>query len=212
MKRTLKVITVFSILMIFLTVGVSAQAYFFEMALDVSYLMHRDSNFKDVYGSGSILPELKLGIRLFEGLKVTGAFGSFKEDGTVVATTPGVNYSTEASQRFISAGLQYNFDVSWEWEFKISAEYVWVDYEEKVSAEEIQLVDPTEPPEDIANRLLNPSGTANAIRVGAGVVYVFRSNLFLEIIAAYTFGDDEVNGMPFDLGGFQAGVGIGFRL
>jgi len=212
MKKTLKVIAVFAVSMIVLTVSASAQTHRFEMALDASYLMHRDSNFKDVYGSGSFFPELSVGIRLFKGLQVIGGYGSFKKTGTVVATTPGIDYQSEASQKIISAGLEYIFEVSWSWELKISAEYQWVDYEEIVSAQEIQLVNPQEPIEDITQSLFNPKGTANAYRLGAGLQYNVGSNIFFEVVAAYSFGDDEVNGVKFELGGFQAGVGIGFRL
>jgi hypothetical protein len=212
MKKTLKVFAVFPILMILLTGSAGAQTHVFELALDADYLMHRDSNFKDVYGNGSFFPELSAGIRVFKGLQVIGAYGRFKESGTVVATIPGVDYQSEASQQIISAGLEYIFEVSWSWELKISAEYQWVDYEEKVSAQEIQLVNPQEPIDDITQRLFNPSGTANAYRLGAGLVYNLGANIFFEIVAAYSFGDDEVNGVKFDLGGFQAGVGIGFRL
>jgi hypothetical protein len=192
MTKTRKVITAITFMLILLIAGAEAQTHRFQLALDLSYLAHRDSNYKDIYGSGSIFPELKAGIRLFQGLQVTGGFGYFKEKGTI-SGLEGEDADAESLQTYYNAGLEYLFEVSWSWTLKVSGEYVWVDLEESAFAEVIK-------------------ASSNAYRVGAGFIYDIGHGFFLEFFGAYTFGDDTVNGNDIKLGGFQGGLGLGFRL
>ena len=192
MRKTRKVITAVAIMVIVLTVGAEAQTHRFQLALNVSYLAHRDSNYKDIYKSGSIFPELKAGIRLFSGLHATGGFGYFKEDGTIEGLE-GDDAKAESLQNYYSAGLAYNFDVSWSWSFKISGEYIWIDLEESAFNEIIK-------------------HSSNAVRVGVGLIYDIGHGFFLEFFGAYTTGDDTINEIDIKLGGIQGGIGLGFRL
>jgi hypothetical protein len=179
-------------MLILLIASAEAQTHRFQLALDLSYLAHRDSTYKDIYKSGSIFPELKAGLRIFSGLQATGGFGYFKEKGTIRGLE-GDSAKSESLQTYYSAGLEYLFDVSWSWSLKVSGEYIWVDLEESAFAEVIK-------------------ASSNAYRVGAGFVYDIGHGFFLEFFGAYTSGDDTVNGIDIKLGGFQGGIGIGFRL
>jgi hypothetical protein len=192
MTKTRKVITAVTFMMIVLIASAEAQTHRFQLALDLSYLAHRDANYKDIYKSGSIFPELKAGIRLFSGLQVTGGFGYFKEKGTIEGLE-GESADAESLQNYYSAGLEYLFDVSWSWKMRVSGEYLWIDLEESAFAEVIK-------------------ASSNAIRVGAGFIYDIGHGFFFEIFGAYTYGDDTVNGIDIKLGGFQGGIGLGFRL
>jgi hypothetical protein len=192
MTKTRKVITAVTFMLILLIASAEAQTHRFQLALDLSYLAHRDSNYKDIYGSGSIFPELKAGIRLFSGLQVTGGFGYFKEKGTI-SGLEGEEAAAESLQTYYNAGLEYLIEVSWSWTFKVSGEYIWVDLEESAFAEVIK-------------------ASSNAYRVGAGFIYDIGHGFFVEFFGAYTTGDDTVNGVDIKLGGFQGGIGLGFRL
>lgn len=192
MAKTHKVITAVIFIMILLVAGAEAQTYRFQLALDLSYLAHRDSNYKDIYKSGSIFPELKAGIRVFSGLLVTGGFGYFKEDGTIEGLE-GEDARAESLQDYYSAGLAYTFDVSWSWSFKISGEYIWIDLEESAFYDVIK-------------------HSSNAYRVGVGFIYDIGHGFFLEFFGAYTAGDDTINDIDIKLGGIQGGIGLGFRL
>jgi hypothetical protein len=192
MTKTRKVITAVTFMMIVLIASADAQTHRFQLALDLSYLAHRDANYKDIYENGSIFPELKAGIRLFSGLQVTGGFGYFKEKGTIEGLE-GESAEVESLQNYYSAGLEYLFDISWSWTLKLSGEYIWVDLEESAFAEVIK-------------------ASSNAYRVGAGFIYDIGHGFFFEIFGAYTTGDDTVNGIDIKLGGFQGGIGLGFRL
>jgi len=192
MTKTRKVITAVAFILILLIASAEAQTHRFQLALDLSYLAHRDSTYKDIYGSGSIFPELKAGLRIFSGLQVTGGFGYFKEKGTI-ADLEAEAAATESLQTYFSAGLEYLFDVSWSWSFKVSGEYIWVDIEESAFYEVVE-------------------AKSNAFRVGAGLIYDIGHGFFLEFFGAYTSGDDTVNEIDIKLGGFQGGIGLGFRL
>jgi len=192
MTKTRKVITAVTFMLILLIASAEAQTHRFQLALDLSYLAHRDSNYKDIYGSGSIFPELKAGLRIFSGLQVTGGFGYFKETGTI-ADLEAEAAATESLQTYYAAGLEYLFDVSWSWSFKVSGEYIWMDLEESAFDQVIE-------------------AKSNAFRVGAGLIYDIGHGFFLEFFGAYTSGDDTVNEIDIKLGGFQGGIGLGFRL
>jgi len=192
MTKTRKIITTVSFILILLIASAGAQTHRFQLALDLSYLAHRDSNYKDIYGTGSIFPELKAGLRIFSGLQVTGGFGYFKEKGTIRDLEVEAA-ATESLQTYYSAGLEYLFDVSWSWAFKVSGEYIWIDLEESAFAEKIE-------------------AKSNAFRVGAGLIYDIGHGFFIEFFGAYTSGNDTVNEIDIKLGGFQGGIGLGFRL
>ncbi|MGB3863583.1 MAG: outer membrane beta-barrel protein [Candidatus Aminicenantaceae bacterium] len=192
MTKTRKIITAVSFMLILLIASAEAQTHRFQLALDLSYLAHRDSNYKDIYGSGSIFPELKAGLRIFSGLQVTGGFGYFKEKGTI-HDLEAEAAEAESLQTYYSAGLEYLFDVSWSWAFKVSGEYIWIDLEESAFAEKIE-------------------AKSNAFRVGAGLIYDIGHGFFIEFFGAYTSGNDTVNEIDIKLGGFQVGIGLGFRL
>ena len=192
MTKTRKVITAVAFILILLIASAEAQTHRFQLALDLSYLAHRDSTYKDIYGSGSIFPELKAGLRIFSGLQVTGGFGYFKETGTI-ADLEAEAAATESLQTYYAAGLEYLFDVSWSWSFKVSGEYIWMDLEESAFDQVIE-------------------AKSNAFRVGAGFIYDIGHGFFLEFFGAYTSGDDTVNEIDIKLGGFQGGIGLGFRL
>jgi hypothetical protein len=179
-------------MLILLIASAEAQTHRFQLALDLSYLAHRDSTYKEIYGSGSFFPELKAGIRIFSGLQVTGGYGYFKEEGTI-AGLEGEDARAESLQNYFSAGLEYLFDISWSWAFKVSGEYIWIDLEESAF-----------------NQITKVK--SNAFRIGAGFIYDIGHGFFIEFFGAYTSGDDTVNEIDIKLGGFQGGIGLGFRL
>jgi hypothetical protein len=192
MTKTRKVITAVTFMLILLIASAEAQTHRFQLALDLSYLAHRDSNYKDIYGSGSFFPELKAGLRIFSGLQATGGFGYFKEKGSI-SGLEGESAESESLQTYYSAGLEYLFDVSWSWALKVSGEYIWIDLEESAFGQVVE-------------------AKSNAFRVGAGLIYDIGHGFFIEFFGAYTSGDDTVNEIDIKLGGFQGGIGLGFRL
>ena len=192
MKKTHKIIIAVTFMLILLIASAEAQTHRFQLELDLSYLAHRDSTYKDLYGNGSFFPELKAGIRLFSGLQATGGYGYFKEKGSI-AGLEGEAAEAESLQTYYSAGLEYLFEVSWSWTFTVSGEYIWIDLEESAFFNIIK-------------------ANSNAFRVGAGFIYDIGHGFFFEIFGAYASGDDTINEIDIKLGGFQGGIGLGFRL
>ena len=175
MKKTRKIITAVTFMLILVIASAEAQTHRFQLALDLSYMAHRDSTYKDIYGSGSVFPELKAAIRLFSGLQVTGGYGYFKEKGTIEGLE-GEDAAAETLQNYYSAGLEYLFDISWSWAIKINGEYIWIDLEESAFYN-IKKV------------------STNAFRVGAGFIYDIGHGFILEFFGAYTFGDETIDGI-----------------
>ena len=192
MTKTRKVITAVAFMLILVIASAEAQTHKFQLTLDLSYLSHRDTVYKDVYGNGSFFPELKAAIRLMAGLQATGGFGYFKEEGTI-AGLEGEDAKAECLQNYYSAGLEYLYEISWSWAFKVSGEYLWINIEESAFYNIIE-------------------ENTNAFRIGAGLVYDIGHGFIIELFGAYTSGDDTINEVDIKLGGFQAGIGLGFRL
>jgi len=189
MRKILKAIAVLSIGLFALTANAGAHINFLNLAARASYVLHSDSDFKDVYGSGNLSFGSKASLRLFEGLHITGGVGFFKTKGTV----PDTEFDAEADQRTLSAGLEYVFELSYYWEFRLGADVQFINYEESAFGEKIE-------------------GNGTAYRAEAGLLYRLTHNMFLEIFSGYAFGDDDAEGKPIKLGGFQAGLALAFRL
>ena len=189
MRKAIKVIVAGAIFSLVLTVNAQAYIHFLNIAARASYFINRDANFRDVYGSGNFSFESKVSLRVLEGLHIAGGVGFLKTEGTI----PDTEFEAEANQRMISAGLEYAFELSYSWEFRLGADVLFVNYEESAFGEKIK-------------------NNGLAYRAEGGLLYRLSHDLYLEIFTAYSFGNDDVNGVSIKLGGFQAGLGIAFRL
>ncbi|MBN1222858.1 MAG: outer membrane beta-barrel protein [Candidatus Aminicenantes bacterium] len=189
MRKAIKVIVVGSIFSLVLTANAQAYIHFLNLAARASYFIHRDPNFKDVYGSGNFSFESKVSLRVLDGLHIAGGVGFLKTKGTI----PGTDFDAEANQRMISAGLEYVFELSYTWELRLGADVLFVNYEESAFGEKIE-------------------NNGLAYRAEGGILYRLSHDIYLEAFTAYSFGDDDIDGVSINLGGFQAGIGIAFRL
>ncbi len=192
MKKTIKVFAVIPVIAVFmLSLPANARAYvhFLHLAANANYFIHRDADFRDVYGSGNLSFGTKAAVRLLEGLHLTGGLDFMSAKGTI----PDTEFDAEASQRNISAGLAYFFELSYSWEFRIGADVLYVDYEESAFGEKIE-------------------DEALAYRIEGVLMWRLSQDIYFEVLSAYTYGTDDISGRTIKIGGFQAGIGLAFRL
>ena len=192
MKKSIKAFVVMAVITIFiLSLPSSAKAYvhFLHLGANANYFFHRDADFRDVYGKGDFSFGAKAAIRLLDGLHLTGGVDFLKAKGTI----PDTAFNTEVSQRNIHAGLAYFFELSYAWEFRIGADVLYVDYEESAFGEKIQ-------------------DEAWAYRIEGALMWRLSQDIYFETLASYTYGTDDIGGRSIKIGGFQAGIGLAFRL
>jgi hypothetical protein len=189
MKKSIIVFTVIAILILSIPSNAGAYVHFLHLGANANYFVHRDANFRDVYGSGDFSFGSKVAVRLLEGFHITGGLDFMSVKGTI----PDTEFDTEASQRNISAGFAYFFELTYEWELRIGADVLYVDYEESVFVEKIQ-------------------DDALAYRIEGALMWRLIQDVYFEMLAAYTYGTDDISGRSIKIGGFQAGIGLAFRL
>lgn len=182
MKKNLLVILAIT------TLAVSVPARNLSLALTVSYLGKSDSGFKEVYGSGGILPGLRFEAVVWKGLSLYVAYGYFSKKGT----TPVLKQEAKTAQHFISAGAAWRGALGEKLDWSLYGGLLYVSYREEALGDKI-------------------TGGAPGVEIGASLGYKVSSRFFLFPFASYLAAGDTVRQVDVKLGGFQAGVGAGIR-
>lgn len=180
---------VIAVFILSLPANAGAYVHFLHLSANANYFFHRDANFRDIYGNDNFSFGTKAAVRLLDGLHLTGGVDFLNTKGTI----PDTEFDAEAAQRNISAGLAYFFELSYAWEFRLGADVLYVDYEESAFGEKI-------------------SDEALAYRIEGALMWRLGQDIYFEMLGAYTYGDDDISGRSIKIGGFQAGIGLAFRL
>lgn len=189
MKNSIKVMAVIAVFLLSVPAAGSAYTHFLNLSVNANYFFHRDANFRDIYGKANLLFGSKAAIRLLEGLHVTAGLDFLSAKGTI----PDTNLDAEAAQRNVSAGLAYFFELSYAWDLRLGADVLYVSYEESAFGVKIE-------------------DEALAFRVGGALMWRLSHNLYFEMLGSYTYGEDDIGSRTIKIGGFQAGMGLAFRL
>lgn len=80
----------------------SAESRFF-LAVGANMLRPADADYRQVYGSRAIYPDLSATVRILGGLCLTGSAGRFSKSGT----TPELGLEARSTQSYFSFGLGY---------------------------------------------------------------------------------------------------------
>ncbi len=182
MKKTLLAVLALT------TLAASLPAKSISLALTVSYLGKADGGFKEVYGTGGVLPGLRVEAGIWKGLSLFGAYGYFSKKGM----TPVLVQKTSTSQHFFSVGAAWRGALGEKLDWSICGGLLYVTYREEALGDTV-------------------TGGAPGAEIGASLEYKISSRLFLFPFAAYMLANDTVDGTGIKLGGFQAGVGAGIR-
>ena len=182
MKKFLLVISVMALLTI------SLPAKDLSLALCISYLGKADSGFKEVYGSGGVMPGLRLEAVVWKGLSLYGAYGYFAKTGT----TPVLAAEAKTTQHFIGAGAAWRGALAPKLEWGLYGGLLYVSYREEALGDKV-------------------TGNALGFEIGASLDYSLSSRIFLFPFVSYLQADDTIDDMKIKLGGFKAGVGAGIH-
>lgn len=191
--RKISVITTL-MLMIFFSLALNAQGTI-SLSAHGNFLIPASAEFKDIYGSGQFMPELKVGIKISKGLYVWGGVGLLSASGT----TPVLEEEAQSDQLYLSFGAGYEFPLSPKISMKLSAGACSVNYKEESMGIKID-------------------ESALGFHIEDELIIKFGKSLFLSISAGYIRAVDQLEATEFmevtkiTLGGFKAGLGLGVRL
>ncbi len=127
MKKTLLVILALT------TIAASLPARNLSLALTASYLGKADSGFKEVYGSGGVMPGLRFEAAVWKGLSIYGSYGFFAKTGT----TPVLAAEAKTSQHFLAAGAAWRGAMGEKLDWGVYAGLLYVIYREEALGEKV---------------------------------------------------------------------------
>ncbi len=177
------------ITMLLVTVSMSAQAL--TLSVHANTFTADNDDYKNIYGSGKFLPELKLNVRIKNNFYLWGSYSMLNTTGT----DPLSYKEAESTRQFIAGGLMYRLGFIDEGEFAVKAELGVVSISEE---------------EDIEGDINEGSGVG--FQVGIGVTYGFWKKFFVEGSFSYNYAQAEIDGFKQRLGGMKFGLGVGFFL
>lgn len=183
----MKKIILFAIVMVlFVSCGWAADKFLAE--LTGSYMVPNDSAFKNVYGKGGFVPEIRLQYNLGPSFYIWGGAGIFSKKGL----TPQLQRDAKSSQIFLSLGGGYNAKLSDKMNLRVGPGLVLVSYKEKIADSE-------------------QSGSRLGLRADADLLYSLGNKFLAGITVGYATASATIEDVSFKMGGFKIGAGIGVR-
>jgi len=158
----------------------------FMVSVSGNLLMPSDEDFKVIYSSSVIYPEVKAGLKIYDNLYAWSAYGFFKKDGV----TPVLDIEVTSTQNFLSFGAGYLVKLTEKLSLDIAAGLASISYKEEAMGIEI-------------------SGSKMGFQADAGICLTLWEGFFTILHAGYIGAKDTVNSLEVNLGGIQFGIGIG---
>ncbi len=165
-----------------------ASAGSISLSLNASWMIKKDSNFKEIYGSGGFSPGLKVEFKATENIVVYGGYDYFSRTGT----TPVFKEKAKTTHNYMSFGLGYEGKISKRMSWGLSAGFLYVNYREEALEETVK-------------------DSAYGFQVEGCLTYNFAEHFLMRTYISYLRANDEVEGVSVKLGGIKAGAGIGVR-
>lgn len=147
-----------------------------------------DSGYRDVYGRGVFLPELKAGVSLTPGIYLWACYGF----ATAKGETPELKAAAKSSQDYFSLGGGYRGALSDSLDFKAELGLADVFYKEEAFGKTV-------------------SGSALGFTVGGGLTYSLGKMFFMQAEVGYLLAEKTINDVKVKMGGLKAGLGAGLR-
>jgi len=183
----MKKIILFALVMgSFVAHGWSADKFLAE--LTGSYMVPNDSAFKDVYGKGGFVPEIRLQYDLSSSFYIWGGVGLFSKKGL----TPQLQNDAKSRQIYLSLGGGYIAKLSDKMNLRVGPGLFLVSYKEEVADSEL-------------------SGSRLGLRADADLLFQLSDKFLAGITIGYATASDTVEDVSFKMGGFKIGAGIGIR-
>ncbi len=156
--------------------------------VNLSYHRSFDSGYTGLYGPGHLLPEVRLGWRVFHGFYVWAGYGFLSSRGTI----PVVEAPARSVQNFLLAGLGWMSRFRGRLQLNLFLGAADVVYRE-----------------DTMDIVLRHS--VLGLNTGGGLCYFLNDRLFFSLQGSYIYAQDQVGDTLTTPGGLSLGAGVGFR-
>lgn len=160
-----------------------------SLALGASYLAPADGGFKEVYGSGGVLPGLRLELVVAKGFSAYASYGYFAKKGT----TPALQEEASSTQHYLALGATWRKGLSARLGLGLWAGALYAKYEEEALG-------------------MTTDGSAVGLDAGIDLRFTLSGKLFLSPCISYKLASDRIEDVDIKLGGFQVGIGLGISL
>ena len=173
-------------LVLFVCNGRAADKFLAE--LSGSYLLPNDASFKDVYGQGGFVPEIRLHYDLTSSFYIWGGAGIFSKNGL----TPQTQKDAESRQIYLSLGGGTMVKLSEKIHLRVGPGVMLVAYKEEIGEDK-------------------QSGSCLGLRADADLLYSFADKFLAGITIGYMTASATVEEVSFKMGGFKIGAAVGMR-
>ena len=177
--------TILFALMILLLAANCRSADKFLAELSGSYMVANDSAFKDVYGKGGFVPEIRLQYGLGSAFYIWGGAGIFSKKGL----TPQLQKDAKSRQIYLSLGGGYIARLSEKINLRVGPGLFVVAYREE-SAGNVQ------------------SGSRFGLRADADLLYALGAKFLAGVTIGYASASGSIEDISFKMGGFKIGAAV----
>ena len=167
--------------------GATAPDRKFMATAGVNVFQASSSDYRDIYGETAVMPEIKLTYKMIKNFTLWGGFGLFSKQGFIEE----VAEEAEIRQNFFSIGVGYAHKLSAKLRLRGELGLAAIIFKEEALGA-IQ------------------KGSGLGWKIGADLDYFINKKLFVTLAVATSAASDNLETGKIDLGGFQAGMGLGF--
>ncbi len=165
----------------------------FLLGVSGGYYSVSDSDFKDIYSSGSGIYGFLAGMNIWKGIQVFGSYKFFSVDGKTTYTKEDLKFSMNP----LTLALRYNFGKEgWKLKPYAGAGIDFYSYKEDIVNESEFMKDTSD------------SVTGYHVQLGGSVELI--KNLCLDLNFKYTIADAKPYEKTVKLGGTEFGIGLLF--
>jgi hypothetical protein len=157
-----------------------------SLELTGAYLRPADGGFREVYGSGGMMPGLRLEANVLKDVSLYASYGYFSRKGT----TPVLEAEAKVTQNYVTLGAAWRKGLSEKLAMGLFAGVLYVSYKEEALGETV-------------------SDNAVGFDAGVDLRWAIAGKLFLSPFLSYLLANDTVEDVKVKLGGLRAGIGLG---
>ncbi len=159
----------------------------FMVTAGASLFNSASADYRQIYGQAVLMPELKVTARGFRDFTVWGSCALIAKDGYIEE----VEEETHINQTLLGFGLGYAHKLGAKLRLRGELGMTYIAFKEEA-------LDETQ------------KGSGLGWKIGANLDYCIKKCLFATLTAAYGSASEEAEFGRIKLGGFQAGIGLGF--
>jgi len=167
--------------------GATAPACKLMATAGVNIFQPASGDYQNIYGETAVMPELKITYKIFKNFTLWGGFGLVSKQGFIEE----VAEAAEIRQNFFNIGVGYAHNLSARLRLRGELGLAAITFKEEALGS-IQ------------------KGSGVGWKLGADLDYFIGKKLFVFLAGAYSAASDNVETGKIDLGGLQAGLGLGF--